>query len=350
MRRVMFGMLVVVLLMGVTGCFGATSQSAKSPVPSPTSGIAVAAVREVPAPDMYVLSLALPSQLQVNTSVDVSVALVGAGEVSELAFALHFPLMYLYVDDADSAMAGAQGRPGSLPPTATILENAVTADGVYHYRVTGLGAGDKLKRQIVTLRVWAVSASEIMIPVKFTDMVLLGKDGQPLPLTPQSALVSITEEGAATPTGPATSVSTESSPATPLPTPPPPLSTPTPPPPAPTAVPQPPAPPVSGIAPGLYYRIRRGETLYRLAYRYGTTAAAIAAANGITDVTTVSVSRLLHIPIQPANGQALYIVTPGDTFYNIARTFGLSTQKLAARNPLIAPHYVQPGQWIVLVP
>ena len=176
-----------------------------------------------------------------------------------------------------------------------------------------------------------------MIPVEFKDVVLQGVDGQPLSVTPQSVLVSIMGDAAAPTEAAAIMTATATVPPTMAPTV--------------TPLPTPlPALPASGITPGLYYHIQEGETLYRLAYRYGTTPAAIAEANGISNVTNIASGTLLRIPVQPANGQALYIVTPGDTFYQIAATFGLSVQELAARNPLVAPHYVQPGQWIVLLP
>ena len=383
MRRLVLSFLIVMVLLNATGCELISRQAAPSIEAQSESAMAVSAADEgvttptASAPEMYVLSLSLPEYVKVNVPLDVTVSLIGMGEISELSFALQLPIMYLYVNDEDTAVEGLQGRLGPFPESVEILMNTVSADNVYHFHATGLGAGDKQNRTIITLSLYPISETETKIPVKFEDVVLLGGEGQPLSFMPQSVLVSITKDGlppteagiestatvtnavelpivaapsgaspVATPTPAPTAVPEV---ATPEPTP---LPTVTPlPTPLPTAVPTPPPPPpAAGIAAGVYYRIQRGETLYRIAHRYGTTPAAIAAATGIANVTTISGGTLLRIPVQPANGQSLYIVSRGDTFYSIASTFGLSTQALAARNPLIAPHYLQPGQWVILEP
>ena len=49
-------------------------------------------------------------------------------------------------------------------------------------------------------------------------------------------------------------------------------------------------------------------------------------------------------PTQPAQGQ--YIVKPGDTLYGIAFRFGWDWKALAARNQIVAPYTIKPGQKI----
>ena len=64
----------------------------------------------------------------------------------------------------------------------------------------------------------------------------------------------------------------------------------------------------------------------------------------------ISSRTLLHIPVAPPLGQAAYLVTPGDTFYSIARVFGFTVEELAAQNNITTPQYLKVGQWIVLRP
>jgi LysM repeat protein len=44
------------------------------------------------------------------------------------------------------------------------------------------------------------------------------------------------------------------------------------------------------------YTVRSGDTLVRIASQFGTTAAAIASANGITDPGRIAVGQVLVIP------------------------------------------------------
>jgi LysM repeat protein len=58
--------------------------------------------------------------------------------------------------------------------------------------------------------------------------------------------------------------------------------------------------------------VQRGENLFRLAIRYQTTVQAIAAANGIVDVTRIYVGQRLIIPA----GNTTPGTTPGNTGAN----------------------------------
>jgi LysM repeat protein len=71
-------------------------------------------------------------------------------------------------------------------------------------------------------------------------------------------------------------------------TPPPPTVTP-----GPTVVPPPPPPPPACRA---YHFVRRGDTLYRIAWRYGSNVYAIAQANGIWNINLIYAGRTLCIP------------------------------------------------------
>jgi lysozyme len=70
--------------------------------------------------------------------------------------------------------------------------------------------------------------------------------------------------------------------------------------PVPVAIPQesgnPPTPGENGGSPARTYTVRRGDTLTVIAIRYGTTVAAIAAANNIANPNSIQIGQLLTIP------------------------------------------------------
>lgn len=112
------------------------------------------------------------------------------------------------------------------------------------------------------------------------------------------------------------------------------------------------------------YTIRAGDTLAKIARNTGTTAGAIARANGIKNPGKISVGQKLKIPGKvaaatpsapatssspaPASGSETYVVRNGDTFYSIARKHNVSSESLVAANPSIKPSALRTGQLIRL--
>jgi len=99
--------------------------------------------------------------------------------------------------------------------------------------------------------------------------------------------------------------------------------------------------------------VQRGENLFRIALRYGTTAQALAAANGIVSVNHVYVGQRLVIPgrgatapapAQPTPSGQTYTVRRGDTLSGIARRYGASTWALAQANSIRNPSFIYVGQ------
>lgn len=99
------------------------------------------------------------------------------------------------------------------------------------------------------------------------------------------------------------------------------------------------------VAAGGTYVVKRGDSLWSISRRHGTTVNALAAANNISPTATIREGQRLTIPggaasvassataTTPASGgERTYRVQPGDSYYKIARKFGVSTQKLMDYN------------------
>jgi LysM repeat protein len=92
--------------------------------------------------------------------------------------------------------------------------------------------------------------------------------------------------------------------------------------------------------------VRQGETLKSIASSYGTTAEAIALANGIVNENLIYVGQRLTIPgasAGPSEGQT-YVVQPGDTLSSIAARFGTTEWAIANANNLPNLNMIYVGQ------
>jgi len=108
----------------------------------------------------------------------------------------------------------------------------------------------------------------------------------------------------------------------------------------------------SGASGGAYVA-RAGDTLFSIAARHGTTAQAIARANGLANANYIYAGQRLTIPggSAPASnpspttgGTQTYTVRAGDTLASIAYRHGTTAAAIAATNGLANPNYIYPGQ------
>jgi murein DD-endopeptidase MepM/ murein hydrolase activator NlpD len=109
----------------------------------------------------------------------------------------------------------------------------------------------------------------------------------------------------------------------------------------------------TSVSPSTIHVVQRGETLFSIAQTYGTTADAIAHANGIADPRQIYVGQELVIPdISATTGtQELvpYVVQAGDTVSSIARRYGTTWQALVHVNHMLSPSTLYAGQ-VIQVP
>ncbi|MDY6876248.1 MAG: LysM peptidoglycan-binding domain-containing protein [Chloroflexota bacterium] len=125
----------------------------------------------------------------------------------------------------------------------------------------------------------------------------------------------------------------------------------------PTAVPTEPAPTQTpSPSGGVTHVVQRGENLFRIALRYGTTVQAIASANGIANPALISTGRVLTIPspgaepLPPPTGETTYTVQPGDNLFRIALRYNISYLHLAQYNNIANPSHIQVGRVLRIPP
>jgi len=100
------------------------------------------------------------------------------------------------------------------------------------------------------------------------------------------------------------------------------------------------------------YVVSAGDTLGSIAKRFGVSEVELQTLNNITDPNEISVGQELRIPTstsgdteEPASGQErTYVVEEGDTLSKIAVRFGVTIEALQAANDLSDPNMLYPGQ------
>jgi len=118
--------------------------------------------------------------------------------------------------------------------------------------------------------------------------------------------------------------------------------------PEPTATPEPPV-----------YVVQPGDTLYTIAQRFGSTVEAIVAANDIANPSLISVGQKLIIPInqpepvptpEPHPNRRFHRVRPGETLPGLAFRYGTTVWLLRETNDLPRTAPLRPGQELTIPP
>lgn len=91
------------------------------------------------------------------------------------------------------------------------------------------------------------------------------------------------------------------------------------------------------------YTVVPGDTLYAIAVRYRTTVAELAARNGILNPNLIYPGQVLTVPAS-SEPVSTYTVRPGDTLSSIAGRFNTSVGELASINNISNPNLIYPGQ------
>lgn len=98
------------------------------------------------------------------------------------------------------------------------------------------------------------------------------------------------------------------------------------------------------------YEVRPGDTLARIARTHGTTAASIAELNGIPDPDLIRVGQILQIPGDSPSGmsETKHVVAPGESLARIASRYGTTVTALVELNAIRVPDRIYAGQELLL--
>ena len=111
--------------------------------------------------------------------------------------------------------------------------------------------------------------------------------------------------------------------------------------------PVPPAIASGGQATSTTYRVRRGDNLWKLASRYGTTVERIKRDNGLTS-DRLAIGQRLQINTGIPAGSGTYTVRRGDTVGKIAQAHRVSLGSVLRANGLSRSSTIYPGQVLII--
>ncbi len=103
------------------------------------------------------------------------------------------------------------------------------------------------------------------------------------------------------------------------------------------------------------HKVAAGDTLYKIARRYGVDYGRLMALNGITNPYNVKIGTEICIPPAAGTGAgsncaSYYVIREGDTLYGIARNFGIGLESLMSANSDIDPYNMHVGMRICIPP
>ena len=99
-----------------------------------------------------------------------------------------------------------------------------------------------------------------------------------------------------------------------------------------------------------YYIVKSGDTLSSIANIYNTTVQQIVEINGISNPNLIFPGQRLRIPVGSYNtepnemGHIVYTVRRGDNLWNISRKYGTTVQEIVQLNNISNPNLIFPGQ------
>lgn len=99
---------------------------------------------------------------------------------------------------------------------------------------------------------------------------------------------------------------------------------------------------------GVYYTVKRGDTLWGISRRTGSTVEKIVAANNIKNPDLIYAGEVFLIP-EKTDAGVYYIVRAGDTLWGIAQRFGSSVSAVVAANGIKNPDLIYAGE-VFLIP
>jgi LysM repeat protein len=104
------------------------------------------------------------------------------------------------------------------------------------------------------------------------------------------------------------------------------------------------------------YVVKAGDTLYSIARQYNVTVDELKAVNNITDASLLKVGQVLTIPTgegpspspTPEGGPVVHVVQRGENLFRIALRYGTTVQAIASRNNILNPSLIWAGQKLII--
>jgi LysM repeat protein len=97
----------------------------------------------------------------------------------------------------------------------------------------------------------------------------------------------------------------------------------------------------------LAYIVSPGDSLFNIAKKYNTTIENILKFNDIPNINMIRTGQQIIVPMSPPES-ILYTVRPGDSLYNIALRHGTFVDNLIRFNYLTPPYIIYPGQQLIV--
>lgn len=101
------------------------------------------------------------------------------------------------------------------------------------------------------------------------------------------------------------------------------------------------------------YRVRKGDTLGKIARLYHTTVTELTKINHIENPNLIYVNQILKIPVDDEQKDSdisiFYTIRPGDTLFHIARQYHTTVEALARQNHINSPDLIYPGQQLKIL-
>ncbi|WML48332.1 LysM peptidoglycan-binding domain-containing protein [Neobacillus sp. PS3-34] len=99
---------------------------------------------------------------------------------------------------------------------------------------------------------------------------------------------------------------------------------------------------------GTTYTVQSGDTLWKVAQKFNVTTQAIVDANKLDPTKYLYVGQKLTIPTVAQPAQTTYVVQSGDTLWKVAQKFGVTTQAIIDANKLDPTQYLYVGQKLII--
>lgn len=96
------------------------------------------------------------------------------------------------------------------------------------------------------------------------------------------------------------------------------------------------------------YTVRRGDTLWGISRKFGTSINSIVALNGIKNPNLIYAGEVFKIPSARSEQTVIYTVKRGDTLWGISRKFGTTVENLVKLNSVKNPNLIYAGEKLII--